>query len=204
MANKKKLTLRQQYQKQITRLQKYQKRYEKLGYKFEQPLAPELPKRVTKQKLKEIQEFKPRKIKGEEAIALRGTGEILSQYKPEPTPVSEEPVYGYIQSVEDLINNLPEVRFVSGIALEIVPIKSLLLNALYDTLAQYGTEEEYERYLSTVYTNIQEDLEIVTYASNQVDVQSGVDKALHDIQGGAMTYEQAIKVSNYQENLGYE
>lgn len=76
--SKKKLTKNQQlFKKEIDRIKRFIRSAEKRGYLFPSDIIPQLPKRVTKKRLEDIRELKPRKLYAKAEYVYQDTGEIV-------------------------------------------------------------------------------------------------------------------------------
>lgn len=202
MARKKvKLTkLQKAYQKEQRRLQRYQRRAEKKGYTFSKSLVPETPQRITKKLLEEIKQIRPRKIRNEDIYIDTSTGEVLSEFKKEQSEYL--PTIDYVTAVEQLIKALPDMRYTKQGATEISPMKSSMYSALYDTLAEYGEQYQYDEYLATVYGEIQDGLTAIELSSDQSTIYSNFSTALSLIKGKPLTMQEAMDISDYSELIG--
>lgn len=78
MAKRKKQTENQKaYQKERRRLLQAVRRAEKQGYIFPEDVVPELPKRVTKKRLENIQKIKPKQLYEKAEFVYKETGETV-------------------------------------------------------------------------------------------------------------------------------
>ena len=191
--SKQKITpIRQAYLKEIKRLKNYQRRAEKKGYTFSEPLAPAIPKRVTKKKLEEIKSIKPRKLRGTDVILDKRTGEVIAEYIPTVTN---------FQHIEELIKQLPDYTYTRQGYTEISSMRETMLSALYDTLSQYNNESEYDDYLGTVLSEIQTALEIMEMSSDQTAIYTNYANALTLIKGSPLTMAEAKSIADYTDMI---
>lgn len=191
--SKQKITpIRQAYLKEVKRLKNYQRRAEKKGYTFSQPLAPAIPKRVTKKKLEEIKSIKPRKIRGTDTILDKRTGEIIAEYIPTVTN---------FQHTEELIKQLPSDIYTRQGYTEMGEMKDTMLGTLYDTLLQYDSEDDYDDYLGTVLSDIQSDLAGMEYSSNQSTIYTNYSNALTLIKGSPLSMAEAKTIADYTDMI---
>lgn len=191
--SKQKITpIRQAYLKEIKRLKNYQRRAEKKGYTFSEPLAPAIPKRVTKKKLEEIKSIKPRKLRGTDVILDKRTGEVIAEYIPTVTN---------FQHVEELIKQLPDYNYTRQGYTEISSMRDTMLSALYDTLSQYNNETEYDDYLGTVLSEIQTALEIMEMSSDQTAIYTNYANALTLIKGSPLSMAEAKTIADYTDMI---
>lgn len=200
---------RQAYQKEINRLKAYQRRKEKQGFKFNITLAPEMPKKVTPQKLEEIKSIKPRKLRGQDVIVLQDfkeTGEVIGEInKPQDLPS-----FNYISATENLIDGLPDyVEVLTGgskadYRVKPYPLyieKRKLKSIMWDTLSQYENESDYNDYLESVFSELQMWLDPDKLPSTEDELKQVVSTALILIKGTSLTREDIEILSRFDDWL---
>lgn len=221
--------LRQQYQKERKRIQGWQRRAEKRGFKFDKSVVPTLPKRVTQKALEKIKSLRPKKlyeqakyydiekdtyVKGEEAKKvqqqeLRRQRELEKETYRDRYPHDEDnniPDYTYINSIENDLNDIPDVRYIKG-GKEVSTgvLRDTMINALYDTMATYDDPNDYNNYLKTVYEQIQSSIHTVKYESSQEDnIHSSYATALSLIMKEDVPWDRATALAEETERMfGY-
>lgn len=78
MAKKKQTPNQQQWKKELRRLKRFIRNAEKRGFKFDENVIPETPKRITQKRLNEIKQLKPNKLYEEAKYFDRNTGDVVS------------------------------------------------------------------------------------------------------------------------------
>ena len=80
----KKLTVNQkEFEKQVKRLTRVVRTYENKGLVFINPIIPEKPKRITKQRIEALRQIKPRDIAKKAYEVDKTTGELIPLIKPD-------------------------------------------------------------------------------------------------------------------------
>lgn len=194
MAKRKKKTENQKaYQKERRRLLQSVRRAEKQGYIFPEDIVPELPKRVTKKRLEQIQKTKPKHLYKKAEFVYQETGEIVlaEQRKQEvkqeairkaketrkrkkkiSTPIvpTYYPTISIINTIRDRISELTRE------AKPPIPIdnrKNELLVIFEDTVTMFGDNiSEYEHYLEAHESEIAELLNVISYDSNAEQISA--------------------------------
>lgn len=194
MAERKKQTENQKaYQKERRRLLQAVRRAEKQGYIFPEDVVPELPKRVTKKQLENIQKIKPKQLYKKAKFVYQETGEIVpaEQRKQEvkqeaiikaketrkrkkkisiPNIPTYYPTISIIDTVRDRISELTRE------AKPPIPIenrKNELLVIFEDNVTLYGDNiAEYEHYLEAHESEIAELLNVISYDSDAEKVSA--------------------------------
>ena len=194
MAKRKKQTENQKaYQKERRRLLQAVRRAEKQGYIFPEDVVPELPKRVTKKQLENIQKIKPKQLYKKAEFVYQETGEIVpaEQRKQEvkqeaiikaketrkrkknistPTGKIYYPIISIIDTIRDRLSELTRE------AKPPVPIenrKNELLAIFEDTITLYDDNiAEYEHYLEVHESEIAELLNVISYDSDAEQISA--------------------------------
>ena len=194
MAERKKQTENQKaYQKERRRLLQAVRRAEKQGYIFPEDVVPELPKRVTKKQLENIQKIKPKQLYKKAEFVYQETGEVVpaEQRKQEvkqeaiikaketrkrkkkisiPNIPTYYPTISIIDTVRDRISELTRE------AKPPIPIenrKNELLVIFEDNVTLYGDNiAEYEHYLEAHESEIAELLNVISYDSDAEKVSA--------------------------------
>lgn len=194
MAKRKKKTENQKtYQKERSRLLQAVRRAEKQGYIFPEDIIPEMPKRVTKKQLENIQKIKPKQLYKKAVFVYQETGEIVpaEQRKQEvkqeaiikaketrkrkkkistPSVPTYYPTISIIDTIRDRISELTRE------AKPPVPIenrKNEMLSIFEDNVTQYGDNiAEYEHYLEAHESEIAELLNVISYDSNAEQISA--------------------------------
>lgn len=193
MAKRKKKTENQKaYQKERRRLLQAVRRAEKQGYIFPEDIVPELPKRVTKKRLEQIQKIKPKQLYKKAEFVYQETGEIVPAEKRKqevkqqaikaketrkrkkkisvPSVPKYYPTISIIDTIRDRISEL------SREAKPPIPIgnrKNELLSIFEDTVTMFGDNiSEYEHYLEAHESEIAELLNVISYDSNAEQISA--------------------------------
>ena len=194
MAKRKKQTENQKaYQKERRRLLQTVRRLEKQGYIFPEDIVPELPKRVTKKQLENIQKTKPKQLYKKAEFVYQETGEVVpaeqrkQEVKQEAIIKAKEtrkrknkisthstpkyyPTISIIDTIRDRISELTRE------AKPPIPIenrKNELLAIFEDNVTTYGDNIiEYEHYLESHESEIAELLNVISYDSNAEQISA--------------------------------
>ena len=194
MAKRKKLTDNQKaYQKQRRRLLQAVRRAEKQGYIFPEDVVPELPKRVTKKQLENIQKIKPKELYKKAEFVYQETGEIVpaeqrkQEVKQEAIIKAKEtrkrkkktstpyiPTYYPTISIIDTIRDrLSELTREAKPPIPIENRKNELLSIFDDNVTLYGDNiSEYEHYLGAHESESAELLNVISYDSDAEKVSA--------------------------------
>lgn len=78
MARKKKLTLKQQYKKELKRIERFIHRASKRGFTFSDDAVPKMPKRVTQKALLKVKQLSPEELYKKATYISPGTQEVLT------------------------------------------------------------------------------------------------------------------------------
>lgn len=78
MARKKKLTLKQQYKKELKRIERFIHRASKRGFTFSDDAVPKMPKRVTQKALLKVKQISPEELYKKSSYISPGTHEVLT------------------------------------------------------------------------------------------------------------------------------
>ena len=194
MAKRKKRTENQKaYQKERRRLLQAVRRAEKQGYIFPEDIVKELPKRVTKKKLENIQKIKPKQLYEKAEFVYQETGEIVpaEQRKQEvkqeaiikaketrkrnkkistPSVPTYYPTISIIDTIRDRISELTRE---SKPPIPIENRKNELLAIFEDNVALFDDNiTKYEDYLEAHESEIAELLNVISYDSNAEQVSA--------------------------------
>ena len=194
MAKRKKQTENQKaYQKERRRLLQAVRRAEKQGYIFPEDVVPELPKRVTKKRLENIQKIKPKQLYKKAEFVYQETGEIVpaeqrkQEVKQEAIIKAKEtrkrkkkisvpniPTYYPTISIIDTIRDrLSELTREAKPPIPIENRKNELLAIFEDNVTLYGDNiSEYEHYLEAHESEIAELLNVISYDSDAEKVSA--------------------------------
>lgn len=194
MANRKKLTENQKaYQKERRRLLQAVRRAEKQGYIFPEDVVPDLPKRVTKKRLENIQKIKPKDLYKKAEFVYEETGEIVpaeqrkQEIKQEAIKKAKEtrkkekkiripsiPTYYPTISIIDVIRDrISELTRESKPPIPIEFRKNELLSIFEDTVTLLGDNIiDYEHYLEEHESEIAELLNVISYDSNAEQISA--------------------------------
>ena len=194
MAKRKKQTENQKaYQKERRRLLQAVRRAEKQGYIFPEDVVPELPKRVTKKQLENIQKIKPKQLYKKAEFVYQETGEIVpaeqrkQEVKQEATIKAKEtrkrkkktstpyiPTYYPTISIIDTIRDrLSELTREAKPPIPIENRKNELIAIFEDNVTLYGDNiEDYEHYLEAHESEIAELLNVISYDSDAEKVSA--------------------------------
>ena len=194
MAKRNKQTENQKaYQKERRRLLQAVRRAEKQGYIFPEDVVPELPERVTKKQLENIQKIKPKQLYKKAEFVYQETGEIVpaEQRKQEvkqeairkaketrkrnkkistPSVPTYYPTISIIDTIKDRISELTRE---SKPPIPIENRKNELLAIFEDNVTLYGDNiEDYEHYLEAHESEIAELLNVISYDSDAEKVSA--------------------------------
>lgn len=194
MAKRKKRTENQKaYQKERRRLLQAVRRAEKQGYIFPEDIVPELPKRVTKKRLENIQKIKPKHLYKKAEFVYQETGEIVlaekrkQEVKQEAIAKAKEtrkrkkkistpsvPAYYPTISIIDTIRDrLSELTREAKPPVPIENRKNELLVIFEDNVTLYVDNiAEYEHYLEVHESEIADLLNVISYDSNAEQVSA--------------------------------
>ena len=194
MAKRKKQTENQKaYQKERRRLLQAVRRAEKQGYIFPEDVVPELPERVTKKQLENIQKIKPKQLYKKAEFVYQETGEIVpaeqrkQEVKQEAIIKAKEtrkrkkkisvpniPTYYPTISIIDTIRDrLSELTREAKPPIPIENRKNELLAIFEDNVTLYGDNiSEYEHYLEAHESEIAELLNVISYDSDAEKVSA--------------------------------
>lgn len=194
MAKRKKLTENQKaYQKERRRLLQAVRKGEKQGYIFPEDVVPDLPKRVTKKRLENIQKTKPKDLYKKAEFVYEETGEIVTaeQRKQEikqgaikkaketrkrkkKIRIPSIPTYYPTISIIDVIRDrITELTRESKPPIPIEFRKNELLSIFEDTVTLLGDNIiEYEHYLEEHESEIAELLNVISYDSNAEQISA--------------------------------
>ena len=193
MAKRKKQTENQKaYQKERRRLLQAVRRAEKQGYIFPEDVVPELPERVTKKQLENIQKIKPKQLYKKAEFVYQETGEIVpaeqrkQEVKQEAIKAKETrkrkkktstpyiPTYYPTISIIDTIRDrLSELTREAKPPVPIENRKNELLAIFEDNVTLYDNNiEEYEDYLKEHESEIAELLNVISYDSDAEKVSA--------------------------------
>ena len=188
MAKRKKQTENQKaYQKERRRLLQAVRRAEKQGYIFPEDIIPELPKRVTKKQLENIQKIKPKQLYKKAEFVYQETGEIVpaeqrkqevkqeaiikakeTRKRKKKISTSSVPTYYPTISIIDTIKDrISELTREEKPPIPIENRKNELLSIFEDTVTMFGDNIiEYEHYLEAHESEIAELLNVISYDSD--------------------------------------
>lgn len=194
MAKRKKQTENQKaYQKERKRLLQAVRRAEKQGYIFPKDIVPELPKRVTKKQLENIQKIKPKQLYKKAVFVYQETGEIVpagqrkQEVKQEAIRKAKEtrkrkkkistpsvPTYYPTISIIDTIRDrLSELTREEKPPIPIENRKNELLAIFEDNVTLYDDNiAEYEHYLEVHESEIADLLNVISYDSDAEKVSA--------------------------------
>ena len=193
MAKRKKQTENQKaYQKERRRLLQAVRRAEKQGYIFPEDVVPELPKRVTKKQLENIQKIKPKELYKKAEFVYQETGEIVpaeqrkQEVKQEAIAKAKEtrkrkkistpsvPTYYPTISIIDRIRDrLSELTREAKPPVPIENRKNELLAIFEDNVTLYDDNiAEYEHYLKEHESEIADLLNVISYDSDAEKVSA--------------------------------
>ena len=194
MAKRNKQTENQKaYQKERRRLLQAVRGAEKQGYIFPEDIIPEMPKRVTKKQLENIQKIKPKQLYKKAEFVYQETGEIVpaeqrkQEVKQEAKIKAKEtrkrkkktstpyiPTYYPTISIIDTIRDrLSELTREEKPPIPIENRKNELLAIFEDNVTLYGDNiSEYEHYLEAHESEIAELLNVISYDSNAEQVSA--------------------------------
>ena len=194
MAKRKKLTENQKaYQKERRRLLQAVRRAEKQGYIFPEDIIPDMPKRVTKKALENIQKIKPKELYKKAEFVYQETGEIVPAEKRKQEVKQEAKIkaketrkrkkktstpyiptyYPTISIIDTIRDRLSELTREAKPPIPIENRKNELLAIFEDNVTQYDDNiEEYEHYLEAHESEIAELLNVISYDSDAEKVSA--------------------------------
>lgn len=194
MAKRKKQTENQKaYQKERRRLLQAVRRAEKQGYIFPEDIIPEMPKRVTKKQLENIQKIKPKQLYEKAEFVYKETGEIVpaeqrkQEVKQEAIIKSKETrkrkkkistpsvstYYPTISIIDTIRDRLSELTREAKPPVPIDNRKNELLAIFEDNVTQYDDNiAEYEHYLEVHESEIADLLNVISYDSDAEKVSA--------------------------------
>ena len=194
MTKRKKQTENQKaFQKERRRLLQAVRKAEKQGYNFPEDIVPELPKRVTKKQLENIQKTKPKQLYKKAEFVYQETGEIVlaekrkQEVKQEAIRKAKEtrkrkkkisipsvPTYYPTISIIDAVRDrLSELTREAKPPIPIENRKNELLAIFEDNVTVFGDNIiEYEHYLETHESEIAELLNVISYDSDAEKVSA--------------------------------
>ena len=221
MAKRKKQTENQKaYQKERRRLLQAVRRAEKQGYIFPEDVVPELPKRVTKKQLENIQKIKPKQLYKKAEFVYQETGEIVpaeqrkQEVKQEAIIKAKEtrkrkkkistpniPTYYPTISIIDTIRDrLSELTREAKPPIPIENRKNELLAIFDDNVTLYDDNiAEYEHYLEVHESEIAELLNVISYDSDAEKVSASFVALGRLLNMGALSMSQAENLSMMAE-----
>lgn len=194
MAKRKKQTENQKaYQKNRKRLLQAVRRAEKQGYIFTEDIIPEMPKRVTKKRLENIQKIKPKHLYEKAEFVYQETGEIVpgekrkqevkqeaiikakeTRKRKKKTSTPSVPTYYPTISIIDTIRDrLSELTREAKPPVPIENRKNELLAIFEDNVTLYDDNiADYEHYLKEHESEIADLLNVISYDSNAEQVSA--------------------------------
>lgn len=194
MAKRKKQTENQKaYQKERRRLLQAVRRAEKQGYIFPEDIIPEMPKRVTKKQLENIQKIKPKQLYKKAEFVYQETGEIVpaeqrkqevkqeaiikakeTRKRKKKTSIPYIPTYYPTISIIDTVRDrISELTREAKPPIPIENRKNELLSIFEDNVTLYGDNiSEYEHYLKEHESEIAELLNVISYDSDAEKVSA--------------------------------
>ena len=221
MAKRNKRTENQKaYQKERRRLLQAVRRAEKQGYIFPEDVVPELPKRVTKKQLENIQKIKPKDLYKKAEFVYQETGEIVpaEQRKQEvkqeaiikaketrkrkkkiSTP-SVPTYYPTISIIDTIRDRLSELTREAKLPIPIEGRKNELLRIFEDTVTLYSDNlNELEQYLKDHESEIAGSLYVISYDSNAEEVAASFVSLARVLNTRSLSPEQAENISAMAE-----
>lgn len=194
MAKRKKQSENQKaYQKERRRLLQAVRRAEKQGYIFPEDVVPELPKRVTKKRLEELQKTKPKQLYKKAEFVYQETGEIVpaeqrkQEVKQEGIRKAKEtrkrkkkirtdnvpPYYPTISIIDTIRDRISELTREAKPPVPIEVRKNELLSIFDDTVTLFEDNiEEVENYLEANESEIAELLNVISYDSDAEQIST--------------------------------
>ena len=179
------------YQKERRRLLQAVRRAEKQGYIFPEDVVPELPERVTKKQLENIQKIKPKQLYKKAEFVYQETGEIVpaeqrkQEVKQEATIKAKETrkkkistpnihtYYPTISIIDTIRDRLSELTREAKPPIPIENRKNELLAIFEDNVTLYDDNiEYYEHYLKEHESEIAELLNVISYDSDAEKVSA--------------------------------
>ena len=221
MAKRKKQTENQKaYQKERRRLLQAVRRAEKQGYIFPEDVVPELPKRVTKKQLENIQKIKPKQLYKKAEFVYQETGEVVpaeqrkQEVKQEAIIKAKEtrkrkkkistpnvPTYYPTISIIDTIRDrLSELTIEAKPPVPIENRKNELLAIFEDNVTLYDDNiEYYEHYLKEHESEIADLLKTISYDSDVKEVSTSFASLGRLLNMGPLSMSQAENLSMMAE-----
>ena len=221
MAKRKKRTENQKaYQKERRRLLQAVRRAEKQGYIFPEDVVPELPKRVTKKRLENIQKIKPKDLYKKAEFVYQETGEIVpaeqrkQEVKQEAIRKAKETrkrkkkisitnipaYYPTITIIDTIRDRLSELTRETKPPIPIEARKNELLRIFEDTVTLYSDNlNELEQYLKAHESEIAGSLYVISYDSNAEEVAASFVSLARVLNTRSLTPEQAENISAMAE-----
>lgn len=221
MAKRKKRTENQKaYQKERRRLLQAIRRAEKQGYIFPKDIVPELPKRVTKKKLENIQKTKPKQLYKKAEFVYQETGEIVPAEK-RKQEVKQEAIrkaketrkrnkkistpsvptyYPTISIIDTIRDRLSELTREAKPPVPIENRKNELLEIFEDNVTLYVDNiTEYEHYLEAHESEIADLLNVISYDSNAEQVSASFVSLGRILNAQSLSMSQAENLSMMAE-----
>ena len=220
MAKRKKQTENQKaYQKERRRLLQAVRRAEKQGYIFPEDVVPELPERVTKKQLENIQKIKPKQLYKKAEFVYQETGEIVpaeqrkQEVKQEATIKAKETRKRKKTSTPNVPTYYPTISIIDTVRdriLELtreakppIPIenrKNELLAIFEDNVTLYDDNiEYYEHYLKEHESEIADLLKTISYDSDVKEVSTSFASLGRLLNMGPLSISQAENLSMMAE-----
>ena len=217
-----------EYGKVYRRIQKYIERFSQIGWEIPKRLVPPIKEKATKKhyekfkeiyikdfrkKLKKLQSEEVGKfLKGKEAksvgkerekqyIELRR--EAKRKSKQRELPIQPIPQITFVGHLREIIENLPDERWLKGrVVKNVTPIKQELIAILEENLENY--EQDYVQYLLSKQEMLDDNVYGVTYASEEEQYERSITNLLVLVNyDKPLTSEQAEKLSEFGEYSGY-
>ncbi len=223
MAKVKKITRAQQYQKELEKLNKRILTQEKKGYIVSREtlkeLLPKEKKRYTIKDIEKVKNIKAKQIKesASEFVDIR-TGEvfptseakrILNEQREEARREQAQdeyiPSFDYITAIDAIISYMPiTFQVIYPRPPHIITLednKRQLRSILYDTLAEYENESQYNAYLETVFTDIASYLDPNGWDSNSTEpeIRNMITSAGFLIKGRPLTLDESMAFESFYE-----
>lgn len=204
--SKRKLSNKEQFQREQLRITKAVERLREQGYNIDVNVIPKAPKRVTQQKLKEIKAIKPKKLK-ELAYTYDEQGNKISynEYQKwlEAQPQNEYPTIDIMDKIKERIEERVDVAVLYRLEGEINTViddpkrllhhkgestkgvyylpttvrKNQLIETMEDTYLAYG--DEYIKYLSDNEPFLSDEIDKINYVIYEENLMSSfVDLAI--------------------------
>ena len=220
MAKRKKKTENQKaYQKERRRLLQAVRIAEKQGYIFPEDVVPELPERVTKKQLENIQKIKPKQLYKKAEFVYQETGEIVpaeqrkQEVKQEAIRKAKEtrkrknkistpyvPTYPTISIIDTIRDRISELTREAKPPIPIENRKNELLAIFEDNLTLYSDNIiEYEHYLEEHESEIADLLNVISYDSNAEQVSASFVSLGRILNAKSLSMSQAENLSTMAE-----